>query len=351
MADSVKLEQLIALNDEMSALIRAGVPLDQGLSELGGEMPGRLGRIASFLGERLGAGESLPQILANNPDRFPRLWGAVVQAGLRAGRLSAALEAMATTGRRIAEVRRAVGLALLYPAIILTLAYCCFLFLVLHLAPVTLTAYESLTWKSEPLLATLVRIGNGAAWWAFLVPLAIVVAGCVGWRRFSASLVRSESDGHRSRSRRGSVLRDSRIATFAENLALLIEHETPLHEALVLAAEASGDSSILNSARELARRMEAGETIAAEDSALAAFPPLLGWLISVGGEPGTLSEALDEMAERYRDRALRRAHWMTVYLPIAITAVVGGSITLLQALAVFLPLCKLFIEIGNPLRG
>jgi type II secretory pathway component PulF len=153
------------------------------------------------------------------------------------------------------------------------------------------------------------------------------------------------------RPRRSGVLRDSRIATFAENLALLLEHETPLHEALVLAAGASGDARLSRAAVELSGRLQAGETLAADDPALAAFPPLLGWLMSVGGDPETLSQTFREMADRYRNRALLSAQRMTTYLPIAITVVVGGSVALLQALAVFLPLIKLLFELGNPLHG
>ena len=47
------LDHLIALNDEIAALVRAGVPLERGLAELGGDMPGRLGEIATALAERL----------------------------------------------------------------------------------------------------------------------------------------------------------------------------------------------------------------------------------------------------------------------------------------------------------
>ena len=35
----VTLDQLIALNDEIAALARAGVPLDQGLLHLGRDLP------------------------------------------------------------------------------------------------------------------------------------------------------------------------------------------------------------------------------------------------------------------------------------------------------------------------
>ena len=39
-------EQLIALNDEIAALIRAGIPLELGLRELGGDARGALSRIS-----------------------------------------------------------------------------------------------------------------------------------------------------------------------------------------------------------------------------------------------------------------------------------------------------------------
>ena len=43
----ITLDQLVALNDEIAALVRAGVPLDRGLRSLGEDLPGRLGRFAS----------------------------------------------------------------------------------------------------------------------------------------------------------------------------------------------------------------------------------------------------------------------------------------------------------------
>jgi general secretion pathway protein F len=47
---TLSLEQLIALGEEIAALARAGVPLDEGLAELGRELPGRLGKVARQMG-------------------------------------------------------------------------------------------------------------------------------------------------------------------------------------------------------------------------------------------------------------------------------------------------------------
>ena len=352
-ARSISLEQLISLNDEMAALVRAGVPLESGLTTLGQEMPGRLGRMASFIGERITAGESLEQILVNYQERFPRLWRAVVRAGLRSGRLSSALESMSTTGRRVADLRRALGLALVYPIIVAMVAYGSFILLTTKLAPITLGAYEDLTSSTDPFLDVLVSLGATVKWWGAAVPIAAILIGTLWWYRVGqASLPRSTAEAglfSRCCSIAFGSLRDGRIAAFAEILALLIRQQVPLHEAIDLAGSACGDSNIEQSAKSLASQIERGETLDAGDENLKSFPPLLGWLIAVGGEPENLAQTLSEMAQQYRQRAERATNWATIYLPIVITSVFGGSVVCLQAIAVFWPICKLLYDLGSPL--
>ena len=59
------------------------------------------------------------------------------------------------------------------------------------------------------------------------------------------------------------MLRWSRTATFLEILSLLVENETPLPEAVELAARASGDPQTLRAGRQLAAMLENGQNAAA----------------------------------------------------------------------------------------
>ena len=58
------LEELESLNMEITALVRAGVPLDKGLALVGKEMPGRLGALMERLAERVERGEGLDDAIA-----------------------------------------------------------------------------------------------------------------------------------------------------------------------------------------------------------------------------------------------------------------------------------------------
>lgn len=79
----ITLDQLTALNDEIVALVRAGVPLEANLAEIGGDLPGALGRITTMLAERAKAGEPLGQLIAQSSAQFPPVYRAVIEAGLR----------------------------------------------------------------------------------------------------------------------------------------------------------------------------------------------------------------------------------------------------------------------------
>ena len=78
---SITIEQLLALNEEIRALVRAGVPLERGLSVAARELRGKLGKITRALGDRLARGESLSQALEGEKQSLPPLYRAVVEAG------------------------------------------------------------------------------------------------------------------------------------------------------------------------------------------------------------------------------------------------------------------------------
>jgi general secretion pathway protein F len=356
---TVSLDQLLALNDEIAALVRAGIPLEKGLTELGQEAPGKLGVLASRLSERLQAGESLVEILEKDETTFPPVWRAVVLAGIRSDHLAAALESLSRTGRRAVELRRSMALALVYPSIVVTLAFFLLVFSFTTLVPVVANAYTDLTGTLNPVLATLADVGARVEIWGAAVPVLAALLFAWWWQR-SGRLMRTFRGGDSRRrflfGRRGGrrywpirqALSDGKMATFAELLSLLDKHQVPLPEAIVLAADASGDRALSGAARKIAQRLQTGETFAHRHDLPAAFPPLLGWSIVAGMGHRSLQRALSASAEMYRRRALQAANWAIVYLPMVLTVVLGGGAVVLHAAVIFFPLISLMYQLSMP---
>ena len=143
----------------------------------------------------------------------------------------------------------------------------------------------------------------------------------------------------------GRILRCSRTATFLEVLSLLVENQTPLPEAVVLAGEASGDPRTLRMASQVAATLQNGETPPAAGGP--ALPPLVNWLLLAAGRDGALLPALRHAAAAYHRRARRHADMLHLLLPVFLTIAVGGGVTALYALAIFAPYTSLLYALGK----
>jgi len=347
---SITIEQLIALNDEIAALVRAGIPLERGLMVAGRDLRGRLGRIATALGSRLGRGESLVEALAGEGQAIPTLYLAVVEAGARSGRLPVALEGLSRYVRGYSEARSAIGLALWYPLLVLCLAYVLFVGLVTQVVPRFIQSFESLRLTAPAPLRWLEWIGNTAQYWWPAGPILIVLLG-IAWVR-SGKAVRFQTRGWswlRLLPWMNSLLNDYETANFAELLALLLEHQVAYPRALVLAAESTGNRRLVAAARQLSEAVTRGEPVKA---ALAsadrrAILPMLRWVLASGQEQGSLVAALHNLTDLYRKRARYQAEKLYVLLPVVLLIAVGASATLLYALALFIPVIDMLYQLAG----
>jgi general secretion pathway protein F len=346
---AITLDDLIALNDEMIALARAGVPLEQGLGELGKDVPGRLGDISNDLAASLKRGESLEQVLGQSKYAFPPVYRAVAGAGLRAGRLPAALESVARSVRRLAELRRMVSLAMLYPLLIFLLTYGLFAFLVAVVVPILVEA--DWTGTAGAMLGWLARWSESIYIWGPIVPVVVIALAAVWWHRSRRAALVGSSLAARYLGwipSLRSVLANSRAGAFCEVLAVLLEHGVPLGDSLRLAGQASGDAQIAGSADEMAARVESGRAPAAREPGEERFAPLVSWLLLAGQPQPQLIQSMRFAADSYERRAVRQAEWLSLYLPLIFTAVIGGLVTFLYATTLFVPWSMMMSEFAAP---
>lgn len=341
-APRITLDELVALNDEMAALTRAGVPLAPGLRALSRDLPGRLGKLAELIGERLEQGQGLEEVLRSAGDSFPPIYVAVVAAGVRSGRLAAALEGLSTTVRRVAELRRVMIASLVYPLVLLGIASALFVTAMSRTVPAVTKAHAGLRvaipgWY-ESMLAVAEVIRQWLPWvWAVL---AVLIAIWL-WRSASAGLLGGGGLGWFPAFR--SVLRAGRLATFVDTLALMVEQNVPLDEGLVLSSAASGDARLAHGARELAERLRGGES---PERTPPGIPPLLGWLL-VSRRPATqLVRSLRRTGDAYHRRVAYWGSWLTLYLPIFLSAGIGGVITLGYVVLTLAPFYHLLIGLS-----
>ncbi len=334
---AIGLEQLIALNDEIAALVRAGVPLDRGLRGLGEDLPGRLGRFAAQLSAQIARGESLTDALAEPASNLPRLYRAVVEAGIAAGRLPAALESLAGSLRRLAQTRRTVVLSLVYPLLLFLVAWGLFAFSASTLAPSVYDFFKASRVTGGGWFGPIAHLGRSARVWGPLGPVVLLVLAGLWWLASKGAAV---AQGTRATwvfgwiPGLGRMLRLSRTAVFVEVLKLLVENRVPLDRAATLAAEAAADPALTAAARQFAAAVRRGEPGLAD---LPGLPPLLRWLIAGGLRNDTLLPALRHAADDYQRRAQYQAEWSRVMLPVFVTCAISGVIVFAYTFVLLAP--------------
>ena len=134
------------------------------------------------------------------------------------------------------------------------------------------------------------------------------------------------------------MIESARWARFAHLMAILSEYEVPFPEAMRLSAAGTGDARLVGLVARAAESIENGQPLARAVPIDQTLPPILRWLMLLSEDQGTLPSTMRQAAELYEQRAVIRAEWIQRVLPSVLVIVLGGGITLLYALSVFLPM-------------
>jgi type II secretory pathway component PulF len=347
---SITLDDLIAMNDEIASCMRAGIPLELGLGQLAVNAPQGLADLSGRLAQRLGNGQSLSEALDAEAASLPRVYRAVIAAGMRAGRLSAAMETVAELSRTMQELRRRITLSLIYPGLVILTAYYLFWFFVGQMFPVamelTLKPHEAPTgW-----LATMWSVHRAVVAAGHIPPaiVGVLIAWWVIAGRYLSPAGGMSGTGLRWLPGIRGSLRRFHLASFSELSAVLLEHDVPPAEALQLAAESTGDSAIIRDATALATACRRGDALSTAVPQAAVLPGFMQWMIAAGEREGGLAAAFRQLAAIYRKRALAGADRFKLWFPIVVTVTLGGLVATAYTLSLFVPLTEMLEALSRP---
>ena len=355
---SLKLEDLLAFNDELAGVIRAGLPLDLGLRQIAESSLGGIARLSHRLQERVAVGVSLEQALRDEGDHLPSIYVAIVEAGLRVGRLPEALETLSALGQTILDLHRRSIIALIYPLIVLVIAYGSMLvFVGIWIPQIIERFYEGMHAAPGPIFHVMNWFSKSLWLWSWLAPLVGLFLVALLSRLFSPGSSASPSGTLLPSSvrrfawlpwMRGAIENLDR-ATFTKLLAMLVKHETPLHEAVVLASYSTGNPSLMIASNRLAELLRGGQSLSVCVQNIDNLPPFMRSMMAMGDRHHALDTTLWQTSDIYQRRAERQVDFASSVLPILLTCGIGGVATLVYAITVFGPVWELYRQLAQPL--
>ncbi|MBI3406986.1 MAG: type II secretion system F family protein [Planctomycetes bacterium] len=342
-AAALSADDLILLNEEIAGMARAGLPLDQGLAVLAGEMGrSRLQTVTAHLADDLRQGRSLSEALDRQAGKVPPFYGALVAAGVRSGRIGDVLSTMTVYARAIADLRATVSSALVYPTLVLCFALALFglvfYFLLPHFEKIFTDFHMKLSAFTEWIFALshrpiyfvvvpAVLLGMVLLSWVFL---RFSKKGRVAWARWVYMLPIA-----------GGMVRSARLAAFTDLLGILVDHKVPLPEALRLAGEASSDPVMAAAAPKIVEALSQGKPLGEALRLRRGVPALLAWMAGLGEKRGQLGAALHQVSAMYRRQVELRSAYLRTVLPPILVILTAGIILVLFVVTMLLPMSSL----------
>src|SRR5258708_18690380 len=132
----VKANDFLLFNQQLAALLRAGIPILQAISMLRRRATSvRLRVVLEEVEEAIRGGAALSQAFAAQGTTFPRIYTASILAGERSGALDEVLSRYVSYMRRSVGLRRKIRGALAYPTFLLLASLGMVIFLTVYVVP------------------------------------------------------------------------------------------------------------------------------------------------------------------------------------------------------------------------
>lgn len=333
-------DDLVALNEEIAGMARAGLPLDQGLRALAKEMGrGRLQKVTAAIAADLEAGKTLPEALQHQGKTLPPYYASLVAVGIRTGRMGEVLVTLTTYARNLHSLRSIVREALVYPTLVLV----CACLLLMAFGWMIVPQFEAAYKGFDLILPISTQITLFLCRYPVILlfgPILLIVLA-VGAARLAC--------GFRPQGRRrwarifygfplvGTMVRASRQAAFAELLAILVDQEVPLAEAFQLAGQATADPVMAGSAEEIHKQLVEGRPLGQVLSGRGLVPAWVSWLIGHGERQAALGKSLHHVASFYQRQVTLRAAYLRNVLPPFLIICTAGLILATIFVVVVIP--------------
>jgi type IV pilus assembly protein PilC len=344
---TIARHEFLVFNQELATLLKAGMPLVQSLDILRTRLSNPVFKaVLDDVHEKVRAGTALSEAFQAHGELFPSVYTASLMAGERAGNLDAVLRRFVAYAKVIDTVRKKTISAMVYPAILITLAVALVGIIAIKVVPTFAEFYNS--FDAELPLSTRMIVALSDFIRGNLLLLAIGVLGGV-----AAFYTWIQQPGQGARFDRaifklpyiGNAVHKFSTSQLARTLATLLGGGIPLVNALEIASRSTGNRHMGREMAIVAQRVREGQGFAAALLERQVVPDVAIKMIEVGESTGALQEMLNSLADFYDEEIETEvSRFVTVIEPALL--IIMGLVIAVIVLALYLPLFEMTAVIG-----
>ncbi len=325
---TVDLKQVLAMSEQLLDLLQAGLPLDRALlitSETV-ENPHLCSVVKTLLLD-VEKGQSLGAAVGKHPKIFPRLYVNMIKAGEQGGFLVTVLQRLIQYYQNRIEFRSFLITASIYPALLLVFGVVAVLGLITFVLPKFGDIFAGLNQPMPPTAAALMAGGQFLQAYGLYVLLGLA-AVVLGFQRAM------KTDAFRERVQSsllklpllGPIVLKSNLASICRTWGTLLMGGVPILTGLNIVRELTDSIPIQKSVDRLAKAVQEGRGVAAPLISDHFFPRLMGQLVRVGEEAGSLDVMLVKVADKYEADVKKTTSSLVAVFEPAMILFVGSII-------------------------
>ncbi len=332
----------LVFNQELATLLKAGMPLVQSLDLLRRRVASPSFRIVlDDVHDRVRAGGALSEAFAVHGSIFPSVYTASLLAGERSGSLDVMLRRFVEYSKIIATVKRKTISALVYPAVLVSLALILVGIIVLKVVPAFSDFYASFNAELPLITRIIVRVSSVLRNQFAFVAIGVVSAAV-------AFAVWIQQANQKARFDRwilripmlGDIAKKFSTSQMARTVATLLGGGLPLVNALDIAAKSVANQFVAKELDVVAARVREGQSFAAAMDKRGVFPEVAVKMAEVGESTGALQDMLNTVADFY-DEEISTSMERFVALVEPTLLVMMGIVIAGLLLALYMPLFQL----------
>lgn len=339
---------LITFCFHLEQLVRAGVPILEGLSDLRDTVDNRrLREVTAAMIEGIEGGKNLSQAMADFPFVFSPVFVSLIRAGEESGQLTRVLAKIIENLKWQDEQAAYTKQILTYPAIVTVFIFLALFFLMMFVVPKLVsflaTMGQALPLQTRALIATSKFFTE--YWYLVLfLPLAGTIGGVLAFKtnpRFAEWF----DDLCLNLPLIGPVLKKLIVTRVCNVFSIMYSSGITVLECVRTTENVAGNRAVANAMREAGRMIADGGGISRSFAATGLFPPLVIRMLRVGENTGALENALDNVSYFYtRDVAESVQRLQAMIMPI-ITIALGAVLFWIIA-AILGPIYDSFTKIN-----
>ena len=338
----VKPGDFLLFNQQLSALLRAGIPILQAINLLKTRSgSSTLRTLLADIEDKIKSGMPLSEAFEAQ-GIFPKIYTASLLAGEQSGALDEVLSRYVEYLKRSVGVSRKLRGALAYPMFLLMAAIFMVFFLTLYIVPRMSELFNGLNTKGGLPTVTIIVLGfsnfvSSNIWW--LLPLVLITGfSMVIWLRtpngkllLDKLLLRLPIAGN--------LIKQMTTAQLARSLSTLLSGGITVPDAWNIASESITNLELRRRSLGVLPLIREGRSFTEALEKANWLPELALDMIGIGEKSGSLREMLDEVANFYDAEAEVRLEQLTTLLePVILVFMAGIVITIL--LAIYLPIIQ-----------